>query len=580
MQYSSIPLAQSITLLCLSKGIKHVVISPGSRNAPLTISFSNHPEMEAYSIVDERSAAFFALGLAQQLQEPVALCCSSGSALLNYYPAIAEAFYSDVPLVVISADRPVERIDIGDGQTIRQKNVYQHHILYSANLYSELVLEEAVPIDPKLKQKLFEAQKHNEREINLALNTAIEQNGPVHINAPFYEPLYHLVEKPTVNPLTIEPIREPKTTSEKALKSYAEMWNKAKRKLVLVGVNKPNAVEQKFLDELAEDPSVLVFTETTSNLHHEKFITRIDKIIAPIEASASREEEFEQLQPDILLTFGGLIISKKIKAFLRTYQPQQHWHVDAKKAFDTFFCLNKHFDVSANEFFSKFLPSTQSVKSDYRDKWLQVNAQRDVHHDKYMEEIPFCDLQAFRQVLQQMPEQQVVHLSNSSVVRYAQLFRLYPSLQVYCNRGTSGIDGSSSTAVGAAVKAKFPTTLITGDVSFFYDSNALWNNYIPKSFRIIIINNQGGGIFRILPGAKETEHFSTFFETTHNLRANHLAEMYGFTYQAATDKASLKEELIQFYAEGDQPKILEIFTPREENDQYLKNYFKVLLPKD
>ena len=235
MQYSSIPLAQSITLLCLSKGIKNVVISPGSRNAPLTISFSNHPEIEAYSVVDERSAAFFALGLAQQLQEPVALCCSSGSALLNYYPAIAEAFYSDVPLVVISADRPVERIDIGDGQTIRQKNVYQNHILYSANLYSELVLEESAPIDPKLKQKLFEAQKHNEREINLALNTAIEQNGPVHINAPFYEPLYQLVEKPTVHPLTIEPIREPKTTTEKALKAYAEIWNQAKRKLVLVG---------------------------------------------------------------------------------------------------------------------------------------------------------------------------------------------------------------------------------------------------------------------------------------------------------------------------------------------------------
>ncbi|MBW2961399.1 2-succinyl-5-enolpyruvyl-6-hydroxy-3-cyclohexene-1-carboxylic-acid synthase [Mesonia aestuariivivens] len=579
MQYSSIPLAQSITLLCLSKGIKHVVISPGSRNAPLTISFSNHPDIEAYSVVDERSAAFFALGLAQQLKEPVALCCSSGSALLNYYPAIAEAYYSDVPLVVISADRPVERIDIGDGQTIRQKNVYQNHILYSANLYSELVLEEAVPIDPKLKQKLFEAQKHNEREINLALNMAIEQNGPVHVNAPFYEPLYQLVEKSSVAPLSIEPIREPKTTTKKALQPYAEIWNKAKKKLVLVGVNKPNAVEQAYLDWLAEDPSVLVFTETTSNLHHEKFITRIDKLIAPIEASTNKENEFQQLQPDLLLTFGGLIISKKIKAFLRTYQPKHHWHVDAKKAFDTFFCLNKHFDVNVNEFFNKFSKIVTPVESNYRDQWLEVNAQRDVHHDKYMEEIPFCDLKAFRQVLQQMPEEQVVHLSNSSVVRYAQLFRLSPSLQVYCNRGTSGIDGSSSTAVGASVRANFPTTLITGDISFLYDSNALWNNYIPKSFRIIIINNQGGGIFRILPGAKEAAHFSTFFETTHNLRANHLAEMYNFSYQAATDEKSLKNELIPFYAEGDRPKILEIFTPREDNDQYLKNYFKVLLPE-
>ena len=152
MKYSSIPVAQSVVLLCNEKGINHVVISPGSRNAPLTIGFTHHPDMHTYSIVDERSAAFFALGLAQQLQEPVALVCSSGSAVLNYYPAISEAFYSDIPLVVISADRPIERIDIGDGQTIRQRNVFENHILYSANLYSEYVPDTALT-DPKLIQK-------------------------------------------------------------------------------------------------------------------------------------------------------------------------------------------------------------------------------------------------------------------------------------------------------------------------------------------------------------------------------------------------------------------------------------------
>jgi len=152
MKYSKIPVAQSVVALCISKGITNVVISPGSRNAPLTIGFSEHPDIKAYSIVDERCAAFLALGMAQQLKQPVALVCTSGSALLNYYPAIAEAFYSDIPLVVISADRPVERIDIGDGQTIRQKNVYGNHILYSANLYSEAVLEEH-PKDIKLQQK-------------------------------------------------------------------------------------------------------------------------------------------------------------------------------------------------------------------------------------------------------------------------------------------------------------------------------------------------------------------------------------------------------------------------------------------
>ena len=230
MKYSKIPVARSIVALCVAKNIKHVVISPGSRNAPLTIGFTHHPDIKPFSIVDERCAAFFALGMAQQLQEPVALVCSSGSALLNYYPAISEAFYSDIPLVVISADRPVERIDIGDGQTIRQKNVFENHILYSANLYSELVLETAAT-DKKLQQKQFEARKHNEREVNLALNKAIEEKGPVHINVPFYEPLYDLVENVEVNPLQILPEIEEKHYSAKQLQAYAELWNKAKRKI-------------------------------------------------------------------------------------------------------------------------------------------------------------------------------------------------------------------------------------------------------------------------------------------------------------------------------------------------------------
>src|SRR5690625_1254658 len=292
--YSEIPLAQNIIELCKSKNISDVVISPGSRNAPLTISFTNQDFFNTYSIVDERMSGFFALGMAQQTQKPLVLCCTSGSALVNYYPAIVEAFYSDIPLIVISADRPVERLDIGDGQTIRQKNVFENHILYSANLYSEIVLENS-PIDQKLIQKKWEAQKHNEREINLALNSAIEKQGPVHINVPFYEPLYQITEKLSVSPLKIEPIREKKTIRAESLKPYAEIWNKSKKKLVLVGVNKPNSIEKKYLDFLAKDSSVLVFTETTSNLSHEDFILRIDNIIAPIEISANAEELFKEL---------------------------------------------------------------------------------------------------------------------------------------------------------------------------------------------------------------------------------------------------------------------------------------------
>ncbi|WZL88667.1 2-succinyl-5-enolpyruvyl-6-hydroxy-3-cyclohexene-1-carboxylic-acid synthase [Salinimicrobium sp. 3283s] len=572
MKYPKIPVARSIVALCEAKGIHHVVISPGSRNAPLTTGFAHHPNIKTYSVVDERCAAFVAVGMAQQLQKPVAVVCTSGSALLNYYPAVAEAFYSDIPLVVISADRPVERIDIGDGQTIRQKNVFENHILYSANLYSELVLENEAK-DKKLQQKQFESRKHNEREINLALNKAIEEKGPVHINVPFYEPLYETVEDVEVDPIQILPEIIERTYSQNQLQAYADLWNKAARKMVIVGVSSPNLVEQQFLDRLANDPSVIVFTETTSNVQQEKFFTRIDTIIGPIEKDEDREQLFDNLQPEILLTFGGMIVSKKIKAFLRNYQPKHHWHVDPKKAYNTFFCLNKHFETSVNSFFNQFFPLTEIFESNYAEYWQEVRSRRKVKHEDYMGRIPYSDLKAMQLICPAVPENSIVQLANSSTIRYAQLFRWKESLKIYCNRGTSGIDGSTSTAVGAAIVSEAPVLMITGDLSFFYDSNALWNNYIPKNFRIIILNNGGGGIFRILPGDKNTETFEKYFETVHQLNAKPICDLYGFEYSQAQTSEEIKERLNAFFDTSDQPKVLEIFTPRKVNDEVLLEYF-------
>ena len=560
MKYSKIPVAQSVVALCISKGITNVVISPGSRNAPLTIGFSEHPDIKAYSIVDERCAAFLALGMAQQLKQPVVLVCTSGSALLNYYPAIAEAFYSDIPLVVISADRPVERIDIGDGQTIRQKNVYGNHILYSANLYSEAVLEEH-PKDIKLQQKQWESHRHNEQEINKALNTAIEEQGPVHINVPFYEPLYDTVSETSLEPFKVSPDVREKSVTEDELSRYTKIWNSSQRKLILIGVQDPNTIEQQFLDAFAKDESVIVMTETTSNVHHPNFFPSIDTIIAPIEQQDSKEELFKALQPDILLTFGGLIVSKKIKAFLRTYQPKHHWHVDPKKAYDTYFCLEKHFEYSPNTFLTTFSSLTKPVKSNYFEFWNAIKIERLRFQRDYEDSVPFSDFSAYKCLLEKLPNNSLVHLSNSSTIRYAQLFQLNKTIDVFCNRGTSGIDGSTSTAIGASLVSKKQTILITGDLSFFYDSNALWNAYIPSSFRIILINNNGGGIFRILPGHEDTETFNTYFETTHNLTAKQLCEMYNLKYENATSTEEIQHSLETFFDEADAPKLLEIFTP-------------------
>ncbi|MDG3581969.1 MULTISPECIES: 2-succinyl-5-enolpyruvyl-6-hydroxy-3-cyclohexene-1-carboxylate synthase [Galbibacter] len=587
MKYSSIPLAQTVSALCKAKGIEHIIISPGSRNAPLTISFTEDPYFKTYSIVDERSAAFFALGIAQQLKKPTAVLCTSGSALLNYYPAISEAFYSDIPLVVLSADRPSYKIDIGDGQTIRQDNVYERHILYSANLKQDLREEDmAISGDGKNKPlmeaqigpvKLQQAiQKENEEEINKALNIAFEESGPVHLNIPFEEPLYHKTGTQFVFPENNMPKIKREKLSAEVLNPYVDIWNKAQRKMILVGVNAPDCVEKVFLEQLAQDPSVLVFTETTSNLHHSNFFPNIDKIIAPIEKLENAHEFFRELQPEVLLTFGGMVVSKKIKAFLRKYRPKHHWHIDAKKAYNTYYCLERHFKTTPNLFFQDFLKEVTPVKSDFQTKWLKIKAKRSNAHKEYITQIPFSDFKVYERVLKTIPENYQLQLSNSSTIRYAQLFQLHEKLQVFCNRGTSGIDGSSSTAVGAASATNNPTILITGDLSFFYDSNALWNNYIRPDFRIIVINNGGGGIFRILPGDKNSENFDNYFETTHNLNAKGLCSTYGFEYKSVDCETDLESSIKHLYKKSSKPCLLEIFTPRKMNDEILLNYFTFL----
>ena len=518
MQQSSIPSAQILVQYCKAYGVRNIVISPGSRSAPLTLSFTEDSFFKCYSIVDERSAAFFALGIAQQLREPVATVCTSGSALLNYYPAVAEAFYSDIPLVVISADRPGYKIDVGDGQTIRQDNVFDRHIGYSANLKQDAShatnrLERYMPgllENENIAIVQDGIDNFNRDEVTNALNTAVENNSPVHINIPFEEPLYEMIEK-----IDLDIKIKNRTAIENEpidVDSSVAIWNQAKRKMVLVGTNPPDRVKQEYLDLLVADPSVIVLTETTSNLHHPDFFPSIDSIIAPIELSTNREGLFSALRPEILLTFGGLIVSKKIKAFLREYQPDHHWHVDPKKANDTFFNLTHHFKTDPNVFFESFLPKLEKVFNDYFGFWNSRKKKYESMREEYLRQIPFSDLLAFERVLGSIPEKYQLQLANSSTVRYTQLFELNPSLHVYCNRGTSGIDGSVSTAVGASIHPESPTLLITGDLSFLYDNNGLWNEHIRPDFRIIIINNSGGGIFRILPGHQETEGFKLFLK--------------------------------------------------------------------
>lgn len=553
MIYPKIPLAQSIIEICSAKGITNIIISPGSRNAPLTIGFAQNSNFNCYSIADERCAAFFALGIAQQTKFPTAIVCTSGSALLNYYPAVAEAFYSQIPLIVISADRPQNKIDIGDGQTIRQQNVYENHSVFNANLTEE-------------------ASEENDLKINKAIETAILQKGPVHINAPFEEPLYETVEILSVQSkiTNAEEMTESKIIEN--VEDFVSIWNSAKRKLVLVGVNEANSIDEKIIENLVKDPSIIVLTETTSNLHHPSFINSIDTLITPFD-----DIDFKEFEPEILVTFGGMVVSKRIKGFLRKYKPLHHWHVDPLRAYDTFNALTKHFVMQPNDFFNDLLSKTVFVKSDYFKQINKIYELRKIKKQKYLDKIPFSDFKVFEKIIVSLPKNSQLQISNSSAIRYAQLIDIDSSIEVFCNRGTSGIDGSTSTAIGAAVGSLKPNVFITGDIGFLYDSNALWNSYIPKNFKIILINNGGGGIFRILPGHEEKPVFNTYFETSHHLTAEHLAKMYQINYFTATDLPSLEKSITSFYEINDKPNILEIFTPTFENDVILKQYFRELI---
>ncbi|WP_435579835.1 2-succinyl-5-enolpyruvyl-6-hydroxy-3-cyclohexene-1-carboxylic-acid synthase [Gilvibacter sp.] len=547
--YSSIPLAQLAVAACKVHGISRVVISPGSRNAPLTLGFTNDPYFECFSIVDERVAAFFGLGMSQFDGVPTVLICTSGSAVLNYFPAVAEAYYSRIPLVVLSADRPSYKIDIADGQTIKQVGVFGDHVSFSAQC-----IEDCGP------------NSVNHQYFQEALSTAISAKRPVHLNLPFEEPLYQLVAAPSVNYSLANTPNE--VAALQLPVDFLEDFDRAERIMIIAGVMPPESIPSEVLEKLLNDPRVLMLTETTSNLHHPKIVSGIDQLIAALDS-----EELEQLRPDLLISFGGMVVSKKIKALLRGHAPKWHWHVDPLEAYDTYFALKGHIQSRATHFINALPENQGSQNASYQKDWLAKRDSFRENHHRYLAAIPFSDLKAYGAVFDALPEGIIMQVANSAAIRYAQLFELLESVAVYCNRGTSGIDGSTSTAIGHAVSCEKPVLFVTGDLSFFYDSNALWNNYTPANFRIILINNSGGGIFRILPGDKSKDNFITYFETVHGLRAESLAQMYGWDYSSARTMTELQQNLGDGFWQGDRPAILEVFTPREDNDKLLLDYF-------
>ncbi len=543
--------------LFVKKGLSDIIISPGSRNAPIMIAFTGKPGVRALSIVDERSAAFFALGMAQQTGKTVAVACTSGSAALNYAPAMAEAYYRKVPLLVLTADRPPELIDRGYGQTIRQRDVYRNYIKTGFEL----------PVEIKDDSILKEAEKIINEAINL---TQFPEPGPVHINIPFREPLYGTMQE--IFDPEVKDFEDSNEDVQPLVFRLAEAWNRYEKVMIITGQQNRNDKLNSLLKVLVEQKKAILLSETTSNLYGEAFIDCIDNVVSTINT-----EEAANFQPGLLITFGGQVVSKMVKKFLRNHPPEENWHISpAGEEMDTYFKLRKVLKANPELLFEELLPLVDERQDEYFTIWQKRKSLVTARREKYLEKIGYSDLQVFDFLLNNLPEETNLHLGNSTPVRYSQLFGSNEKFNYFSNRGVSGIDGQLSTAAGTAFVSDRLNVLITGDLGFFYDSNGLMNKYLKPNFKIIVINNGGGGIFRFIDGPSTTDHLEEFFEARHSWKAKKIAEAFGVKYFAVSEKHQLKNHFDAFISEKETPVLLEIFTPPEKNGEVLLDYFRYL----
>ncbi len=541
-------------------GLKEVILCPGSRDAPLVISFSRHPAFHCTSIRDERSAAFFALGKAIELKQPIALVCTSGSATLNFAPALSEAFYQRIPLIVLTADRPKEWTDQGDGQTINQTAIYRNFVRKSYELNGEASDTTALWFNTRCLCEGYSI-------------AAISDKGPVHFNIPLSEPLYGLGVPGEQEVRIFREEETEKRLSGQTLSALLTEYLACEKVMILAGQHPADQALQQALSGMAPFENVIVLTESTSNIHDPAFIENIDRCITHMD-----DNEASACTPDLLITVGGAVVSKRMKALLRKHRPKYHWNVHPYDAsMDTYQSLTRAIFMQPAPFFRQLRSEITAVSSDYRQKWMQLKEKLNRLHEVFCRDCDYSDFKIYSKIYSHIPEDTYLHLSNSSPIRYAQLFDNQKIAGTWSNRGTSGIDGCTSTAMGAAAASpgkKF--LLITGDVAFQYDINGLWNDQAVNNLNILVINNGGGGIFRIIPGPDKVEELEPFFETSMHSDVKKIAAHFKWNYLSVRDEESLEPLLKRFFRETAGRTILEIFTDAAKNPLVLKQYWKYL----
>jgi 2-succinyl-5-enolpyruvyl-6-hydroxy-3-cyclohexene-1-carboxylate synthase len=560
-----------IAEICARQGINNVILCPGSRCAPLTLAFTRHPDITTRTFSDERSAAFIGLGIAQQTGTPVILVCTSGSAAYNFAPAIAEAFYAQSPLLIFTADRPSEWIDQFDGQAIRQNNLYENHVKKSFSLEASYDHQDAA--------------WHINRTINEAIGLAREYPpGPVHINAPFREPLYPAKDETisfskTVR--TIETTIGTQEVSEKEIQHLEESLTSFDKVLIVAGQGDYAETLVKTVDKFVKQQQAPLVGDVISNFHSLASTIRFaDSFLAQ-----GGESLKKTIRPDLLITFGKSVISKNLKLFLRQHKPKQHWHIQpAGPVADPFQSLTRTIRTSPLNFFERLCSTkkkTSVFEAQKRENYLRLwdaEEHRTTRSIKsFFSSTVLSELHLVNELLATLPARCNLHLANSMSVRYANFIGLAAGkkgIRVFSNRGTSGIDGCTSTAVGHTLVSEVPNFLLTGDMAFFYDRNAFWHNYPIPNLRIIVLNNHGGIIFSMIDGPENLPEKEEYFVTRQQLNAKSLATEFGFDYLKLDSLKKQKQVFKDLYTFDGKTKILELESGQALNKETFEEFKK------
>lgn len=548
---------KNIAEICARHGISKVIIAPGSRNAPLIFAFTAQTDLDCLSITDERSAAYFALGIAQQSDQAVALLCTSGTAVLNFAPAIAEAYYQNLPLVVFTADRPAELIDQANGQTLKQSNIFANYIKASF----DLALETVSDVD----------LEYSDRQVSQAIDTALSfPRGPVQINVPLREPIYTALPENHSHPKIIKTMASHTFPTRGSMDLLKQTWTSYPRKMIVVGIFPKNEALNELVNRLAMEPDIVVIAENLSNTSGPALITQPESLFASINALENKE----LFKPDLLITIGQSVICKQLKAFLYAQQPLEQWQFEATLPYvDTYKSLNTIVPGLAAKVLAD-MPLAK-VQSTYSHHYQSQYAQVKERHSAFVAEAAISDMAAVALLLELAPKNITLQLANSTSVRWTQLFPSRKDITYLCNRGTSGIDGSLSTAAGYAFASQQATVFLTGDLSFVYDSNGLWNNYIGSNLKIIVLNNQGGNMFRFIGDSKLMEKSMDFFTTPHQARIKSLVQAYGLDYLACNETECLESSLLDLFDTG-KATVLEIITNSDLNTEHYQGYFRAM----